>query len=134
MLVIIDPTPASVAFEVSPRSYAWTERCEDMSGLEVREDDWVSLNNPPETLLELLAEIGRVYAPFLLANAAALQTGADKVVCRIDGQDWEQGPFVYQGKCLRWLREAYAAMPVQDQKRVDAFLEGTGCEPLFAGL
>ena len=134
MLVIIDPTPASVAFEVSPRSYAWTERCEDMSGLEVREDDWVSLNNPPETLLELLAEIGRVYVPFLLANAAALQTGADKVVCRIDGQDWQQDPFVYQGKCLRWLRESYAAMPEQDQRRVDTFLDGTGCEPLFAGL
>ena len=132
MLVITDPTPAAVAFEVSPRSYAWTEKCEDLSGLDISEDDWIDLDDPPATLRDLLSEIGRVYAPFLIANAAAVQSGADKVECTIDGQPWEQDPFVYQAKCLKWLREAYTALSDKDQARADTVLAGTGCEMLFA--
>ncbi|MEO1730194.1 MAG: glutathione S-transferase N-terminal domain-containing protein [Pseudomonadota bacterium] len=132
MLVITDPTPAAVAFEVSPRSYAWTEKCEDLSGLDVSEDDWIDLDDPPATLRDLLSEIGRVYAPFLIANAQAVQSGADKVESTIDGQPWEQEPFVYQAKCLKWLREAYVALSDKDRARADAVLTGTGCETLFA--
>ena len=131
MLVITDPTPAAVAFEVSPRAYAWTEKCEDLSGLDVRQDDWIDLNNPPETLRELLSEIGRVYAPFLLANAEAVMAGAEKVECEIDGKPWVQDPFVYQAKCLKWLREAYADLSDTDRARLNKALEGTGCEALF---
>ncbi|NWG45948.1 MAG: glutathione S-transferase [Alphaproteobacteria bacterium] len=131
MLVITDPTPASVAFEVSPRAYAWTERCEDLSGLEAGDDDWISLSDAPPTFTELLAEIGRVHVPFLLANAAAVTSGAGKVRCEIDGQPWEQEAFVYQAKCLRWLREAYTALSSADRRRVDRALDGTGCEALF---
>ncbi len=58
-----------------------------------------------------------------------LELGEDEVVCEIDGQTYRQGPFAYQGKCLQWLREAYAALA--DRGRVDAALSGTGCEVLF---
>ena len=131
MLVITDPTPSEIAFDVSPRAYAWTERCEDLSGLDVSESDWVDVNAPPDTLRELLSEIGRVYAPFLLGNAAAIIAGAESMDCEIDGQRWVQEPFVYQAKCLRWLREAYGALTGQDRSRVDVLLAGTGCEPIF---
>ena len=79
MLVITDPTPTAVAFDVSPRAYAWTERCEDLSGLDVSGDDWIDLEKPPETFRALLSEIGRVYAPFMLANADAVARGAAQV-------------------------------------------------------
>jgi glutathione S-transferase len=131
MLVITDPTPAAVALDVSPRAYAWTERCEDLSGLDVSEDDWIDLEEPSETLRALLTEIGRVYVPFMLANADAVARGAEQVICEIDGQPWRQAPFVYQAKCLRWLREAYSALTPADQGRVDATLAGTGCGALF---
>ncbi len=131
MLVITDPTPAGIALEVSPRSYAWTERLEDVSGLEVSEADWIDLGDPPATLRDLLCEIGRVYAPFLLGNAAAVASGAEQVSCEIDGQPWVQDPFVYQAKCLRWLREAYGALDHVARMRVDLTLSGTGCETLF---
>jgi glutathione S-transferase len=131
MLVITDPTPTAVAFDVSPRAYAWTERCEDLSGLDVSEDDWIDLEKPPETFRALLTEIGRVYAPFMLANADAVARGAEQVICEIDGLPWRQDPFVYQVKCLKWLREAYSALTPADQGRVDAILAGTGCEALF---
>ena len=131
MLVITDPTPSAVAFEVSPRAYAWTERCEDLSGLDVSDDDWIDLGDPPETFRAVLAEMGRVYAPFMLANADAVARGAEQVICEIDGQPWRQAPFVYQAKCLRWLREAYSALTPAEQGRVDAVLAGTGCEALL---
>jgi len=76
--------------------------------------------------------VGRVYPPFLLANADALARGAERVECTIDGQRWVQTPFPYQGKCLGWLRDGYAALAPDDRRVVDALLAGTGCERLFA--
>lgn len=131
MLVITDPTPAAVALEVSPRAYAWTERLEDVSGLDVSEDDWIDLASPPATLAALLAEIGRVYAPFMVGNAAAVERGDELVECEVDGRPWLQEPFVYQAKCLRWLREAYAALDDEARIRLDGVLAGTGCDVLF---
>ncbi len=132
MLAMNDPTPVALTREVAPRIYAWTEHCEDLSGLDVADDDWLDLSDAPETLHRLLSEIGRVYAPFLLANAAAVQQGADQVRCSIDGHLWEQDPFPYQAKCLVRLREAYQGLSPADATRLDTFLFGTGCEALFA--
>lgn len=131
MLVVTDPTPAAVALEISPRSYAWTERLEDVSGLDVSDSDWLDLSAPPATLKALLGEIGRVYAPFLLGNADAVARGAERVDCEVDGQPWVQEPFVYQAKCLRQLKEAYAALDAAARTSVDQVLDGTGCEALF---
>jgi hypothetical protein len=50
----------------------------------------------------------------------------------IDGQAWTQKPFVYQGKCLMWLRERYATLSPEDRAVIDDVLAGTGCEVLFA--
>jgi len=134
MLVITDPTPAAVALDVSPRSYAWTERLEDVSGLDVSDSDWLDLSAPPATLKALLGEIGRVYAPFLLGNADAVERGAERVECEVDGQPWVQEPFVYQAKCLRRLKETYAALEPAARASVDQILEGTGCEALFTDV
>ena len=130
-LVGFDPTPAAIGHEQTPRVVAWVEVAEDLSGLEPEECDWTPRDGVPDTLRALLAEVGRVYVPFLLANAAALARGAEKVECVIDGRPWTQRPFPYQGKCLRWLREDYAALAEEDRAAVDALLAGTGCEPLF---
>lgn len=81
MLVITDPTPGQITLEVSPRAYAWTEKMEDVSGEEVSESDWIDLTDAPATLRDLLGEIGRVYAPFMLGNAAAVASGAARVEC-----------------------------------------------------
>jgi len=132
MLVITDPTPSAVAFEVSPRAYAWTERCEDLSGLEVSAADWTGLDQAPGTLRMLLCEIGRTYVPFMIANARAVAEGSSKVETGIDGRPWVQEPFVYQAKCLKWLRDAYQALGDGDRARLDRFLAGTGCENLFS--
>jgi len=132
MLVIIDPTPAKVALDISPRAYAWTERLADVSGEEVCDGDWIDVSAPPASLKALLCEIGRVYVPFMLGNAGAIARGAEQVDCVVDGQRWVQKPFVYQAKCLRWLREAYDALDAGARARLNRCLLGTGCEALFA--
>jgi glutathione S-transferase len=132
-LVGFDPTPAAIARAEFPRICAWVDVVEDLSGLDVGDDGegWIAETPIPDSLRALLAEVGRVYAPFLLANARALDEKREQVECTIDGRRWVQQPFPYQGKCLRALREGHAALAPRDRAAVDAWLRGTGCEVLF---
>ncbi len=130
-LALFDPTPAAVTLEESARVYAWVETIEELSGLAVADGDWFDRDGLPDSLKELLAEVGRVHAPFLVANAAALSSGAEQVETEIDGRPWIQKPFPYQGKCLRWLREAHASLGADDRAAADRLLARTGCEVLF---
>jgi glutathione S-transferase len=130
-LAQFDPTSMAIALAEAPRVYAWCDVIDDLSGCEVGAADWSSRDAVPETLPELLSEIGRTYAPFLLANAEALERGDAQVECEIEGRKWVQKPFPYQGKCLRWLREQYASLAPGDRAFIDASLSGTGCEALF---
>lgn len=128
-----DPTPAAIAVEHAPRAVNWTERIDDLSWLPVVDDDgWSTLDDLEETVGRLLTEAGQTYVPFMLANDEALRSGADEVVCEIRGDDYRQGPFKYQGKCLSWIRESYSALSADDRGRVDSVLDGTGCESLIA--
>ena len=131
-LALFDPTSAATALERAPRVCAYTEIVEDLSGLEADDSQWVTRETLPPTLRALLIEIGRVYAPFLLANAAALTLGSERVECQIDGRPWTQKPFPYQGKCLKWLRDDYAQLNPNDKAFVDQTLSGTGCAAFFA--
>jgi len=130
-LAHVDPTPAAIASAQAPRVKAWVDTVEDLSGMEPAEADWLSRDALPESLRALFAEAGRVYVPFLIANAEALRSGAERVECTIDGRSWVQRPFPYQGKCLGWLREAHAALGEADRGAVDRVLAGSGCERLF---
>ena len=134
-LVGFDPTPLAIARAEAPRICAWIDGVEDLSGLAAGDDEegWLAAGEAPESLRALFTEVGRVYAPFLLANARALAEKKPRVECTIDGKPWVQDPFPYQGKCLRALREGYAALAGGERAEVDAVLKGTGCEVLFAG-
>jgi glutathione S-transferase len=129
-----DPTPKAMAYALAPRVVAWVHVVEDLSGLEPVDSHWLARGDVTPTLRALLAEVGRVYVPFLLANAAAVASGADQVDCEIDGRRWTQKPFPYQAKCLRWLREEHAGLAAVDRRDADAMLEGSGCEALFAAM
>ncbi len=133
-LVQVEPTSQVLSREIAPRVIPWCDNIEDLSGLRVAEDGsegWTPRDELPETLRQLLGEIGRTYVPFLLGNAKALDTGAEQVDCAVDGARWTQTPFKYQGKCLGWLREAHAGLADADRVAIDAILAGTGCEALF---
>ena len=131
-LALFDPTPMTITAVRAPRVFAWTGALEDLTGVEPKDADWFDPAVLPATLTALLTEVGRVYVPLLLANAKAVQAGAEQVETVIDGQAWVQQPFPYQAKCLMWLRQEYAALDTAARARADAALAGTGCEALFA--
>ena len=132
-LVKWDPTPTAIAASRAPKVINWVDRVDDLSWLPVDgEEGWADLEALPAATTQLLHEIGQTYAPFMVANSEALASGTDEVVCQVEGGTYRQAPFKYQGKCLQWLREAYASLNPQDQTRVNKVLAGTGCETLFA--
>lgn len=130
-LAAYDPTPMALTLQHAPRVYAWTALAEDLSGMEPEESDWIDLRRMPETLQGILTEIGRTYVPVMLANLQAHEAGASSVEACVDGAAWQQQTFPYQAKCVRWLREAYAALDAQARATVDAALAGTGCVALL---
>lgn len=131
-LAKFDPTPAALCMQQAPRVHAWTDLVDDLSGQPATDDAWMNPSDARDVLGDLLSEIGRVYVPALLANAAAIQRGDKDMHTTIDGQPWEQPVFPYQAKCLMALNEHYQSLSDNDRSDVDAILSGSGCEALFA--
>jgi glutathione S-transferase len=124
----IDPTPGAVLRETAPRTLAWIGR---MQAPEAAGDfePWEALE---PTLLPLLRdEVGAVFFPWTLANAAAIAAGAKALTCTIAGRPFAQEPQRYHAKSLGWLRERYTRVP--DKRGLDPILERAGCRaPLTA--
>ena len=131
-LVGFDPHPRAIAHEVSPRTVAWVDQMNDQSGLEPHEQDWIALDDQPESLRGLMEGDRTVYAPAQLANARAVQAGEKTWECEIDGAPWTQQTFPYQAKCLQWTNERYRALGDDHRARVDALLQGTGVEKMLS--
>ncbi|TVS14681.1 MAG: glutathione S-transferase [Gammaproteobacteria bacterium] len=130
-LAKFDPTPMALALERAPRVCAWVDAVDDLSGHPAPDSGWLANASAREVLGGLLAEVGRVYVPALLANAKALESGEKQWHTTIDGQRWEQPTFPYQVKCLQSLREAHAALDASAKRTVAGIIDGTGCEALL---
>ena len=132
-LAKFDPTPMALCLAEAPRVFAWVDLVDDLSGLPTADDGWLSRGEARSVLGDLLAEAGRTYVPAMLANAAALAKGEKQWQTTIDGQRWVQPSFPYQGRCLGWIRERFAALTGDDQRAVREILADTGCETLLEG-
>lgn len=130
-LAKFDPTPMSIALQDAPRVVAWVDVMDDLSGLEVDDGDWLPRAEAIAAVLPMLHEIGRTYVPVLLANAAAVASGAAEVTAEVEGLPWTQRPFPYQTRCLAWLRESRGRLAGAHRDALDEVLAGTGCEALF---
>ena len=84
---------------------------------------WSSLEATLMPLLQL--QVGRLFLPWTLANAAAVATGLEQFTVELDGRAWTQKPQKYHAKSLRALRDKYAA--VRDKGALDAVLDRAGC-------
>ena len=130
-LVNFDPTPREIVHEISKRTVAWVGVVEDLSGLEVSDKDWLQLENLPQTIVELLIEIGKGYVLALLANTKAIENDEKEWETEIDGCIWRQKSFPYQAKCLKWINEEYNLLTDSDKTKVNNLLKDTGCEELL---
>jgi len=120
-----DPTPAALIRADAPRTLYWIWRLADASGVE---GAWLAPDAPtPAPVAAFLKLAGSVYLPFLAANAAAVQAGARDVETEIYGRAYRQPAFGYQAKCLRALRERFAALPPEAAARLRPLLEEADC-------
>lgn len=131
-LAKFDPTPAAICLAQTPRVHAWTDVVDDLSGHPGDTSDWMSSASSHEALGDLLAEIGRVYAPVLLANARALKAGDAQFEARVDDRPWVQPTFPYQARCLHWINDEYQRLDADSRRAVDAVLAGTGCASIVS--
>ena len=112
-----DPTAQAMMRADYPYTYRWLAHVDDMSGLE---GEWEAGFAPVAAQLVRIA--GEVYVPFLAANEAAAEAGAETFRMEAMGLPYEQGVFKYQLKCLRELRARHAALPSEARDEVDALL------------
>lgn len=130
-LATFDPTPMKIADDIASRIVAWVGIMEDLSGLEVSDNDWVKVSNLKESFRNIFYEIGNTYVPVLKSNYEAVCNNKKEVNIEINENLWTQKTFPYQAKCLNWIKEEYAALDSKDKKFIDDFLYETGCEQLF---
>ncbi len=121
----VDPTAQSMMRAEFPYTYRWLLHIDDASGIE---GEWDSAEAGLKPVVEaMLVEIGRVYVPFLLANASAAEAGDATFRMEVDGMPYEQGTFKYQLKCLADLRARYAALPGDARSSLEHVLAQAGC-------
>jgi glutathione S-transferase len=126
-----DPTPDALMRGRFPWAYRWVLHVDDLSG---HEGEWLGAEAAlPDVVIRLLTVIGAVYLPFLAANAQATEAGAETVEFEAMGHGYSQAPFRYQAKCLRQLREAWAALSADARARLEGPLGETGCLETLAG-
>jgi glutathione S-transferase len=121
-----DPTPGTLMRSSSSQVMAWIERMLDPKD-EGPYEDWGTLS---PTLMPLLRdEIGTIFFPWTMANAAALEAGEKEFSLALDGKPYSQETQKYHAKSLRVLRQRYAA--VADKSVLDSILREANClEPL----
>ena len=125
----VDPTPQELLLRDYPYAYRWIATMDDLSGVE---GEWTEGSEGTPAVRGLLSLIGEIYLPFLAANAAALEAGADEVRLTLRGTDYRQTPFKYQAKCLKVLRERWAALDPAARERISPVLDETGCLAVLA--
>jgi glutathione S-transferase len=121
-----DPTPGAIINATTPNTLAWIHRML-WPRAEGEFEPWTSLAPTLTPLLE--RQVGRLFMPWTIANAAAIAKGGEEFSVELAGKTWTQKPQKYHAKSLVALRAKYAALP--DKSAIDAVLQKTGC---LAGL
>ena len=121
-----DPTPGALINATSPNLLAWIHRML-WPRAEGDFEPWSSLAPTLTPLLE--RQVGRLFMPWTVANAAALAKGSEEFSVELAGKTWTQKPQKYHAKSLSALRGKYTALV--DKSAIDEVLQKTGC---LAGL
>ncbi len=121
-----DPTPGALIEGRAPNLLAWIHRML-WPRAEGEFEPWSKLE---PTLMPLLErQVGRLFMPWTIANAAAIASGREEFTVELAGRPWTQKPQKYHAKSLAALRQKYAA--IADKRAIDPILERAGC---LAGL
>jgi glutathione S-transferase len=123
-----DPTPGALIGGRAPAVLAWVQRML-FPRAEGEFEPWARLELSLSPLLE--RQVGRLFLPWSVANAAAIDAGRDEFTVELAGEKWTQKPQKYHAKSLAVLRAKYAA--AGDKRELDAWLARTGCLAALKG-
>ena len=117
----VDPTCGGIIRARGSRVLDWCFRMNEPRN-DGTFEEWASL---APTLEPLLAYIGRYFLPWSVANAVALETGAETFSVELAGRTYTQGPQKYHAKSLGVLRQKYKA--VENKSALNAILAKADC-------
>jgi glutathione S-transferase len=123
-----DPTPGALIEGSTQHLLDWVHRML-WPRVEGNFEPWGSLE--PTLLPFLKRQVGRLFLPWTVANAAAIAAGREEFRVELDGGSWTQKPQKYHAKSLAVLRARYAGL--RDRAAVDGVLERTGCLAALRG-
>jgi hypothetical protein len=117
-----DPTPGAIIDAKAPNLLAWIHRMTWPRA----DGDFESWSSLAPTLTPLLErQVGRLFMPWTVANAAAIASNREEFSVELGGRTWTQKPQKYHSRSLAALREKYKA--VGENRALDAILESSGC-------
>jgi glutathione S-transferase len=117
-----DPTPGAIMRASAPKMMAWVQR---MLAPKV-EGEFESLGALTPTLMPLLKdEVARLFLPWSLANAEAIQRSDKSFTLTLGGAEWTQEPQKYHARSLTEIRHKYAA--AKGAAGLDRLLDQSGC-------
>lgn len=117
-----DPTPGALIEGRAPHVLDWVHRML-WPRAEGDFEPWSRLEPTLSRLLE--QQVGRLFLPWTVANAAAIAAGSDAFSVELAGKTWTQKPQKYHAKSLQALRAKYAG--AGSDRALDAVLERAGC-------
>ena len=127
----LDLAAISPCQERAPYTMRWCHHMHDLSG---HEGEWRRGDEGMSPAVDALLKLaGEAYLPFLVANEASLDSGAERVRIEAHGLSYEGAPFKYQRRCLMELRSGYASLSEDARRALDPILEARDClSPLQA--
>jgi hypothetical protein len=121
----IDPSASAIMRRDAVRTFQWVQDLDDASGIE---GEWRDPASPMGPGLEgLLVLIGEVFLPYMVANAAAVRSGAPKVSVTLRGMPFLARTASYRSDCLGWLRLALADALAAGAGDLESTLRRHGC-------
>ena len=123
-----DPTTGALIEARAPNLLAWIHRML-WPRAEGDFENWTSL---APTLAPILRDnVGALFLPWSVANAAAIASEAEDFTVRLGVHDWTQKPQKYHAKSLAVLRAKYAG--ITDKAAIDGILSTVGCLDALKG-
>lgn len=117
-----DPTPGAIIEARAPHALAWIQRML-WPRAEGAFESWAAL---APTLAPILRnQVGGLFLPWTLANAAAVASGVEEFTVALGAHRWTQKPQKYHARSLDALRAKFATAPARD--RLDPVLAEAGC-------
>jgi glutathione S-transferase len=119
-----DPTPGAIMRASSPKVMEWVQRMISPKA-EGPFEPWSAL---APTLMPLLKEeVGALFLPWTVANAAAIERGEKSFEMTLGSASWSQEPQKYHARSLAEIRRKYAV--AMGTPGLEAILKESGCLP-----